>query len=335
MSRAALRIFTQINRPSRALLDSFSRIPTANIAHHLHRRSCMNSKIRPLNDIPLVGPAITVTSRAGGTLMLHKALDIAQPGDIIVVDAQGDLTYSVMGELMALWAKQRGIGGFVIDGAIRNAGTLKKMDMSIYAAGANPAGPYTDGSGEINIPVTCGGVVVYPGDILVGDEDGIVVINPKHAPTLLEKCLAETHAVIKATEEIANKLWDRTWIDQALKQRDVIIENRKFPRIDIEAPVTIKVNGSDQHLHALALNISMDGILLQIKEHFDINLPILLSLPKELGNLKVAARVAWQQDDHIGCRFADMPEEDARAIFDLIWYLHRKNNPGLSSPNPL
>ncbi len=324
MSRAGLRIFTQINRPSRALLDGFSRIPTANIACNLHRRSCMNSKIRPLNDIPLVGPAITITSRAGGALMLHKALDIAQPGDIIVVDTQGDLTFSVMGELMAFWAKQRGIGGLVIDGAIRNTRTLKKMDLPIYAAGANPAGPYTDGAGEINIPVTCGGVIVYPGDILVGDEDGIVVINPKHAPTLLEECLTETHAVSKATEEIISRRWDRTWIDQALKQRDVIIENRKFPRIDIEAPATITVSG--QHLDALALNISMDGILLQIKEHFDINLPLLLSLPKELGSLKVAARVAWQQDDHIGCRFADMPEEDARAVFDLIWYLHRKRN---------
>lgn len=152
-------------------------------------------------------------------LLLHKALDLAEPGDILVVDAQGDLSNSLMGELMVLWAKKRGLGGFVIDGAIRDVGALKKMDIPIYAAGITPAGPYKDGPGEINVPVSCGGVVINPGDILVGDEDGLVVIKPEDAPELLKKTKAKNLAEQKIMEDIDNMNWDRTWVDKALQER--------------------------------------------------------------------------------------------------------------------
>jgi RraA family protein len=224
MSNVGFRIFPSYNRPSKALIDSFSGIPVANIADNMNRMSCMNAKIRPINNVPLLGPAFTVKSRPGDNLLLHKALDLAQPGDIVVVDVQGDLTNSVMGELMTLWAKKRGIGGFIIDGAIRDVGALKKMDMPIYAAGVTPAGPYKDGPGEINVPVSCGGVIVHPGDILVGDEDGIVVISPRDAEDLLEKSKAKSRMEHKTMEEIANMAWDRTWIDEALKKLGAVIE---------------------------------------------------------------------------------------------------------------
>ncbi|WP_021166943.1 4-hydroxy-4-methyl-2-oxoglutarate aldolase [Sporomusa ovata DSM 2662] len=126
MSNVGMRIFLHISRPPKALIDGFAGLPVANIADNMNRMSCMDAKIRPINDVPLLGPAFTVKSRPGDNLLLHKALDLAQPGDIVVVDAQGDLTNSIMGELMALWAKQRGIGGFIIDGAIRDIGALKK-----------------------------------------------------------------------------------------------------------------------------------------------------------------------------------------------------------------
>jgi len=221
MSNIGMRIFPHINRPPAALIESFAGLPVANIADNMNRMSCMDAKLRPISDLPLLGPAFTVKSRPGDNLMLHKALDLAQPGDIVVVDAQGDLTNSIMGELMALWAKQRGIGGFIVDGAIRDVGALKKMGIPIYAAGITPAGPYKDGPGEINVPVVCGGVVVHPGDILVGDEDGIVVINPLDGEALLEKSKAKSRKEYKDIEDISNMIWDRTWVDKALQERGV------------------------------------------------------------------------------------------------------------------
>lgn len=234
MSNVGMRIFPHISRPPKALIDGFAGLPVANIADNMNRMSCMDAKIRPINDVPLLGPAFTVKSRPGDNLMLHKALDLAQPGDIVVVDAQGDLTNSIMGELMALWAKQRGIGGFIIDGAIRDIGALKKMDMPIYAAGVTPAGPYKDGPGELNVPVVCGGVVVHPGDILVGDEDGIVVINPRDAESLLEKSRAKSRMEHKVVEDISNMAWDRTWVDQALRERGCVFAFEQKPKTNIE-----------------------------------------------------------------------------------------------------
>lgn len=223
MSNVGMRIFPNINRPAAMLIASFAGLPVANIADNMNRMSCMDAKLRPLNDIPLLGPAFTVKSRPGDNLMLHKALDLAQPGDIVVVAAQGDLTNSIMGELMALWAKQRGLGGFIVDGAIRDVGALKKVGMPIYAAGITPAGPYKDGPGEINVPVVCGGVVVHPGDILVGDEDGIVVINPRDAEALLEKSRAKSRKEQQDVAAITSMAWDRTWVDKALQERGVEI----------------------------------------------------------------------------------------------------------------
>ncbi|MBP2627511.1 MAG: Dimethylmenaquinone methyltransferase [Firmicutes bacterium] len=216
MSNVGLRVYANIKRAPKELIEGFKGLPVANIADNMNRMSCMDAKIRPINEVPLLGPAFTIKVRPGDNLMLHKALDLAQPGDVLVVDAQGDLTNSIMGELMVLWARKKGIAGFIIDGAIRDIGTLKIMDIPIYAAGVTPAGPYKDGPGEINVPITCGGVVVQPGDILVGDEDGIVVINPQDAPELLIKAKAKSEAEYKTMEEIENLKWDRTWVDKIL-----------------------------------------------------------------------------------------------------------------------
>lgn len=216
MSNVGLRVYNNIKRAPKELIQGFKGVPVANIADNMNRMFCMDGKIRPINEVPLLGPAFTIKVRPGDNLMLHKALDLAEPGDILVVDAQGDLTNSIMGELMVLWARKKGIAGFIIDGAIRDIATLKTMDIPIYAAGVTPAGPYKDGPGEINVPITCGGVVVQPGDILVGDEDGIVVINPQDAPELLIKAKAKSAAEHKTMEEIENLKWDRTWVDKIL-----------------------------------------------------------------------------------------------------------------------
>jgi len=204
MSNAGFRIFTKIHRPSRELVEQFKGLPVANIADEMNRFSCVDARIKPLNGIPLLGTAFTVKARAGDNLMFHKALDMAQPGDIIVVDGQGDLVNSLTGEIMMRQVLKNGISGVVVDGAVRDVEALRDMPFAIYAAGATPKGPYKDGPGEINVPVCCGGVVVNPGDILVGDADGIVVISPSDAPAIAEKAKAKARqeqATFKAIEE--------------------------------------------------------------------------------------------------------------------------------------
>jgi RraA family protein len=219
LANVGLRIYTKIDRPRRELVEGFAGIPVANIADAMNRMSCVDAKIRPMNNVLLLGTAFTVKSRPGDNLLLHKAIDMAAVGDVIVVDAQGDTTNSVMGELMLIWAQQRGIAGFIVDGAIRDAATVKNMDIPVYAAGITPKGPYKDGPGEINVPVSCGGVVVKPGDILVGDTDGVVVIDPQDAPEILEKAKATVAKEAGMMEEVKNKTWDRTWVDKALRDK--------------------------------------------------------------------------------------------------------------------
>ncbi|MDR3565272.1 MAG: RraA family protein [Negativicutes bacterium] len=204
MANVGFRIITKINRPSKELVESFRGLPVANIADEMNRFYCVDAKIKPFNDTPLLGTAFTVKARTADNLMFHKAIDLAQPGDIIVVDVQGDLTNSVVGEIMMRQVLKRGISGIVVDGAIRDVEALREMNVAIYAAGVTPKGPYKDGPGEINVPICCGGIVVKPGDILVGDADGIVVIDPQDAPELLEKAkskLKKEQATFKAIEE--------------------------------------------------------------------------------------------------------------------------------------
>jgi len=185
MDNIGLRIFQEIKRPDPAVIELFRGIPTSCIGDNTNRLYCMESALRPFNDKPLLGCAFTVKAPVGDNLVLHAAMDLAQPGDIIVVDAQGCLDRSMMGEIMLTYGMQRGLAGFVIDGAIRDADGILKINMPVYAKGVTPQGPFKHGPGEINVPIACGKQAVLPGDILVGDGDGIVVIrNDENAPAL-------------------------------------------------------------------------------------------------------------------------------------------------------
>ena len=220
MSNAGFRIFTKIRRPERELVEQFRGLPVANIADEMNRFSCVDARIKPLNSTPLLGTAFTVKARIGDNLMFHKALDMAQSGDIIVVDCQGDLVNSLTGEIMMRQVLKKGISGVVVDGAVRDVEALREMPLAIYAAGVTPKGPYKDGPGEINVPVCCGGIVVNPGDILVGDADGIVVINPADAPVLAQKAKAKLLQEQKTFKAIEEGTLDRSaYSDEAFKNR--------------------------------------------------------------------------------------------------------------------
>lgn len=220
MSNVGFRIYTKIDRPGRELIEKFAGLPVANIADEMNRLNCMDARIKPLNSAPLLGPAFTVRARIGDNLMFHKALDLAQPGDVIVVDGRGDLANSLTGEIMMRQALKKGLAGIVVDGAVRDADALRKMDMAIYAAGITPQGPYKDGPGEINVPVCCGGVTVKPGDILVGDADGIVVISPKDAAIIAEKAKIKSLKEQTTFKAIEDGALDRSmYSDEAFVRR--------------------------------------------------------------------------------------------------------------------
>jgi len=219
MTNTGFRIYAKINRPSRELVEGFAGVPVANIGDCVNRSSCIDAKICPMNDAPLLGTALTVKARPGDNLLLYKAIEMAQPGDVIVVAAQGELANATVGELMITWAKQRGVAGLIIDGAIRDVDAIKNMDIPVYAAGITPNGPYKEGPGEINVPVSLRGVVVRPGDILVGDGDGVIVIAPEEAAGILE--MAKAVAVKEAgfMKAIDANTWDVSWVDKMLKEK--------------------------------------------------------------------------------------------------------------------
>ena len=219
MSNVGFRIYSKINRPTRELVEQFSGLPVANIADEMNRFSCVDARIKPLNNTPLLGTAFTVKARIGDNLLIHKAIDMAVPGDVIVVDVQGDIVNSVTGEIMMRYAMKKGLAGVIIDGAIRDSDALRKMEFPIYAAGCTPRGPYRDGPGEINVSVSCGGITVNPGDIIVGDGDGIVIISPKDAPSILEKANAKFKKEQETFKSIEAGTLDRSWVDKALKEK--------------------------------------------------------------------------------------------------------------------
>lgn len=220
MSNIGFRIYTQINRPAIDIIKGFRGIPVANISDLMNRSGVLDSRIQKIGGRKLIGPAFTVRTRAGDNLMLHKALQMAEPGDVIVVDGAGELSQAITGEIMMATAAQKGIAGVIIDGAVRDVEALRQMEMPIYAAGVTPAGPYKDGPGEINVPVSVGGVVIRPGDIIVGDGDGVVVIRPDDVGDLIEKAQAKHKGERDIMKNIREGKRDYSWIDKELANKN-------------------------------------------------------------------------------------------------------------------
>lgn len=180
------RAFLQFERPDLALIKAFEGIPSSNIGDCVKKMNCMFGGIRAFNHHQLLGTAFTVKVPSGDNLVAQAALDYTQPGDILVVDGAGYTDRALVGGMMLAYAQLRKLGGFVVNGAIRDLDDIRAGTIPVFAKAVTPQGPYREGPGEMNVPVVCGGQVVMPGDILVGDEDGIVVIPRLDAPELLE-----------------------------------------------------------------------------------------------------------------------------------------------------
>ena len=161
---------------------------------------------------PMAGTAVTVRTRPGDNLAIHRAFDFCRPGDVLVIDGGGDITQALMGEIMATYAESLGVQGLVIDGAIRDVGAIRGRDFPVYARAATHRGPYKNGPGEVNVAVTVGGMVVHPGDIIVGDEDGVLAIAPADVATVIEGAKRQADKEAAALRSIAEGRFDREWI---------------------------------------------------------------------------------------------------------------------------
>jgi regulator of RNase E activity RraA len=216
------RVFLKRELPAAEVVEGFRSLPAANIADCMGRLSALSQEIRLLSSPEaeiMVGTAVTVKARPGDNLMIHKALNLAGPGDVIVVANEGDRSQSLVGEIMITYAKHKKISGLVLDGAIRDIGAISGMDIPVYGTGFTPGGPYKDGPGEVNVPIAIGGIHVEAGDIILGDKDGVIVIPRRDAAALLaeaRKFSAGDHSKVEAA---ANGTLDRTWVDKALEAK--------------------------------------------------------------------------------------------------------------------
>lgn len=202
-SHIGFRIFKNAPQADEEILEQFRGLPSSNINDEMNRLYCMHDYMKLLNPdsaASMVGTALTVKAPIGDNLMFHQALDMARPGDIIVVDGGSGNNRSLAGEIMLRFACQKGVAGVVVDGYLRDLDGVETLTMPVYAKGITPQGPFKNGPGEVNVPVAVGGQVVFPGDILVGDKDGIVVIRIQDAKEIAEAAIKKKASEDKSFE---------------------------------------------------------------------------------------------------------------------------------------
>jgi RraA family protein len=211
------RVLPSPARTKKELIEALAQHAVSNLCDSMGRTHNASGALQPMHSGgKLCGPALTVRTAPGDNLLIHKAIDMAQPGDIIVVDGAGALDAALIGDIMTSYAVSRQVGGFVIDGAVRDTEELAARDLPVYARGISPRGPTREGPGEINVAISIDGTVVQPGDIVVGDADGLVFVPPDQADALLkavDALLAKEKALLSA---IAQGNADRRWVDETL-----------------------------------------------------------------------------------------------------------------------
>ena len=213
------RIATRSRQVSPAQIAKFRPIPVANVSDCMSRLTAAGPALRPIHTHGVMGgPALTVRTRPGDNLLVHKALDLAQPGDIVVVDAGGELSNAIIGELMQSYALQRGVGGIVINGAVRDVDALRTGALPVFAAGVTHRGPYKDGPGEINVPIAIGGMVIEPGDLVIGDGDGVLCVPFDEVEAVFEAAMAKRSAEEAQMADILAGRSDRAWVDATLRR---------------------------------------------------------------------------------------------------------------------
>jgi 4-hydroxy-4-methyl-2-oxoglutarate aldolase len=221
--KVGFRVLAPWPRPTQEQLAAFKTAASAQVADSMSRLGAMDAGIRPVWRSPrIVGPAITVWCHTGDNLMLHKALSMAVPGDIVVMNTQGNVQNSPFGELLAASAIKLGVLGLIIDGTVRDAESLEAMKLPVYSRGLAPGGCNKDGAGEVGTVIACGGVAVRSGDIIIADRDGVTVVPLADADQVAELSADKVDSEVKRQSEIERGVLIRPEIDEQLRRLKVI-----------------------------------------------------------------------------------------------------------------
>jgi 4-hydroxy-4-methyl-2-oxoglutarate aldolase len=187
------------------------------------RRGGMDGRIRAMTPMTrFAGPAVTVEVRPGDNLLIHAAMTLVRPGDVLVIDGKGDLSSALIGSIMINACRRLGVSGIVVDGAVRDVEELAAIGVPVFAVGSNPNGPTKACPGRINAPIACGGVAVQPGDLIVADGDGVTVIDREAAASLLELAAAKVDEERQLVASILAPCegpyaWQPGWLNGALQ----------------------------------------------------------------------------------------------------------------------
>ena len=216
----AIRKIPSATQADPKVIAALRELPLSALSDNMHRNVGtvgLQPYHRPVKQT-MAGTAVTAKSRAGDNLTYLRALEFCRPGDVLVIDGGGDLANAAVGGILSFYAAKIGLAGLVIDGAIRDVAEIRSREFPVYARGVTHRGPYKDGPGEINVPIAVGGMVVQPGDIVVGDQDGLLAIPPEDAAELIVKARAVLEAEAKTMQAMQEGRWDRSFID-ALEAR--------------------------------------------------------------------------------------------------------------------
>lgn len=190
--RPGFKIARTFERADPRMIEQFRGLASANISDVQGRQNTFDARIKPIYAPmePLCGPAFTVKARPGDNLLATKAIHMAQPGDVIVISGSYDMALSVWGGVMSAMARKKGIAGVLTDGLVRDVAETRAAGLPVFSIGLTPVGPTKEGVGQMGLPMACGGVLVNPGDIIVGDEDGAVVVRQEEAEEVLARVRA-------------------------------------------------------------------------------------------------------------------------------------------------
>ncbi len=215
------RVRLDFPRLAPALMAKFLNFPTPDVSDLLNRLYAVDPAIKCLTSPQhhLCGPACTVKLFPGDNLMVHKVLDVAKPGDVVVIDSGRSSGNAVLGDLISTKAKHRKIAGFLVDGLVRDLPDILPLDFPVFARGTTPVGPLHRGPGEINYPIGCGGVVVQPGDLVVADAAGVVVVPREIAEELLQRLQAHEEANAAYLAGVKRGEFSNAWVDRTLNEQ--------------------------------------------------------------------------------------------------------------------
>ncbi|MFC1585765.1 RraA family protein, partial [Fibrobacterota bacterium] len=221
------RIRRIISRPDKEIIKELKQFSTSLVSDSMNRMGAVGGGIHEMFPNPgFCGPAVTVEEVEGGNLMSHAALEYVQPGDVLVIDAKGVTTRSCFGGLQLLMAKKKGVAGVVIYGTVRDYDEMTKYKVPVFSLGVSPGGPLKGWSGNVNYPISCGGAVANPGDIVMGDRDGIVVIPKAIAADVIPVCRERTQMEKEWFNRVekGETTLDVVGLREKLKQYNVIYE---------------------------------------------------------------------------------------------------------------